>query len=162
MFEIPEYSEGFPFDGDPAAALETAKIALLGAEFEIEAMDASRIVAIAPGMSSTKRHPPLRGATRIEIAVSATSIDIQAAFRGVRSMKSFLYILPLAIVLLNTIAFFSIRLATSHDIVSQQRRADGRQARRGQASRLRRSVLLVGLSVRNRRGVMEDELPAVR
>lgn len=93
MFEAKVHEISVPLGGDPAAALDVARIALLSLGFEILADSEAELCARGPGMQSN-RQPALLGATELSLHVTSSSVDARATLGGVSSMKAFLFLFP--------------------------------------------------------------------
>ena len=107
MFQVEVYETEQPFAGDRAAALNVALTALLGHGFEILSKTSDEIQAVGPRMNSSNQ-PALAGATTITIRVSSSAIQARAELGGVRTLKRFLYLVPLAMGVLLLIVFLPL------------------------------------------------------
>ena len=104
VFDVAEHECELPFSGDPVAALETARTALLGHGFEIVEQARGQLRATGPGMSSTNQ-PPLYGASEITVFASSSTVAARARLGGVRKMKAFVWLFPPGLGLILTCSF---------------------------------------------------------
>jgi hypothetical protein len=93
VFDATDHEYEIPFSGDPAAAFDVARTALLGLGFEIVDQSSRELRATGPGMRSTSQ-PPLCGASEITFLAGTSTIIARARLGGVRNMKMFLWLFP--------------------------------------------------------------------
>jgi hypothetical protein len=65
-----EYEYKIPYAGDPAEALDVAKITLLAQGFEIASLSRGELRAIGPGLNSTNQPALLRASVIMLVADS--------------------------------------------------------------------------------------------
>jgi hypothetical protein len=104
VFDTNDHEYEIPFSGDPAAALEVARTALLGQGFEIVDQSIGELRATGPGMYSTNQ-PPLCGVSEIAFLAGTSAIVARAQLGGVRKMKMFLWLFPPGLGLVLMISF---------------------------------------------------------
>jgi len=88
-----EYEYKIPYAGDPAEALDVAKMTLLAQGFEIASLSRGELRAIGPGLNSTNQ-PALLGASEIMLVADSSTILARAQLGGARRLKLFLYSIP--------------------------------------------------------------------
>ena len=88
-----EYEYKIPYAGDPAEALDVAKLTLLAQGFEIAPQSRGELRAIGPGLNNTNQ-PALLGASEIMLVADSSTILARAQLGGARRMKLFLYVFP--------------------------------------------------------------------
>lgn len=93
MFDPKVHEVSTPLAGDPAAALDVARIALLSLGFEILADSEAELCARGPGMQSN-RQPALLGASELSLRVTSSDVAARATLGGVAAMKAFLFLFP--------------------------------------------------------------------
>ena len=104
MFATNDHEYEVPFSGDPEAALEVGRTALLGHGFEIVDQSPGTLQALGPGMSSTNQ-PALCGVSEIAFAVGGSTIAVTARLGGVKNMKVFLWLFPPGLGLVLMVSF---------------------------------------------------------
>ncbi len=87
------YEYKIPYAGDPAKALDVARLTLLAQGFEIASLSRGELQAIGPGLNSTNQ-PALLGASEIMLVADSSTILARAQLGGARRMKLFLYSIP--------------------------------------------------------------------
>ena len=90
------HEQTIPFSGDPARAIEAARLQLSAQGFRIDLPNPTKLVATGPGMHSNQEDP-IRGMTQAEIWVDEGRIRLAGELGGVARMKRFLYIFPFAL-----------------------------------------------------------------
>jgi len=87
-----------PFRGDPDVALTLAKTALLSQGFEILPGSSAELRAKGPGMRST-RQSALLGVSEFRFQIAASTLTASATLGGVASMKAFVMLFPIGLIL---------------------------------------------------------------
>lgn len=75
------------------SVVEAVRSVLVNNEFRIQELTNHHLVALGPGLNSTKQNP-LLGATLIELDVSDHEVELYAELGGVDRMRSFLMQFP--------------------------------------------------------------------
>jgi hypothetical protein len=88
-----EYKKTTEFNGSGADALDAARSVFINNNFRIQTMDGGGIVAIGPGLNSTRQNP-LLGATVVKITAGTSSLALEASLGGIARMRTFLYAFP--------------------------------------------------------------------
>jgi hypothetical protein len=99
-----DYRTGVEFTGDTGRAFRAATIVLLSNGFQIVEEDGSTVVYQGPGMISSRQNP-LVGASRIEIARQGDRLVLAAELGGIRTMRRFLFALPVGLAALFLVVF---------------------------------------------------------
>jgi hypothetical protein len=94
------YRKSLAFQGDPAAALDAARVVLIGQDFAVSEPRAGQLIALRPWMTGSRRSL-LRGISSLEIEVTRSTMTITAGRRNVVAMILFVLLFPpvLALVL---------------------------------------------------------------
>lgn len=98
MFEPKRYEYSTPFRGDPGAALNLARTTLLAQGFEILPGSSAELRAEGPGMRST-RQSALLGVSEFRFQIAAATLTASATLGGVSSMKAFVMLFPIGLIL---------------------------------------------------------------
>ncbi len=102
-----DYHQTLPFRGDPARAIETARITLATHSFRIESRTDTELSARGPGMYSSRQNP-LVGVSRLAVSVRSGEIHLEAELGGSRFMTRFLYLFPFGIALIISTVFLIV------------------------------------------------------
>ncbi|MBW1844168.1 MAG: hypothetical protein JRJ05_07485 [Deltaproteobacteria bacterium] len=104
MFESKRYEYSTSFRGDPDVALTLAKTALLSQGFEILPGSSAELRAEGPGMRST-RQSALLGVSEFRFQIAASTLTASATLGGVASMKAFVMLFPIGLILSLVVLF---------------------------------------------------------
>jgi hypothetical protein len=85
-----------PLEGDAEAAMELAKIALLGQGFQIQSESSTRILLKGPGMQFTGQ-APLGGVSELQLDIVDCEVKASAILDGARNLKRWAWGLPVFI-----------------------------------------------------------------
>ena len=98
VFEAKVYECCKPFRGDPGAAFSLAKTALLAQGFEILPGSSAELRAVGPGMRRTQQSA-LLGVSDFRFQISASTLTVSSTLGGVATMKAFVSLFPLGLIL---------------------------------------------------------------
>jgi hypothetical protein len=104
VFEAKLYEYSAPFRGDPGAAFTLAKTALLALGFEILPGSSAELRAEGPGMRSTQQSA-LLGVSEFRFQIAASTLTASATLGGVASMRAFVTLFPLGLILSLVVLF---------------------------------------------------------
>ena len=113
VFEPKRYEYSTPFRGDPDVALTLAKTALLSQGFEILPGSSAELRAKGPGMRST-RQSALLGVSEFRFQIAASTLTASATLGGVASMKAFVMLFPIGLILSLVVLLAVIGQGTSY------------------------------------------------
>lgn len=91
-----EYHVAAKLSQPPEKALDLAKQVLAANGFRFETQSEDSLVAIGPGLRSTRQNP-LLGATRIVLKVAQQHLALDADLNGVRTLQGFVRWFPLGL-----------------------------------------------------------------
>lgn len=112
MFGARTHRVSAPLEGDPDAAFDVARTALLALGFEILRESEDALHARGPGKQSNQQ-PPLLGVSEFHAAVGRRAVEVAATLGGVARMKAFVCLFPPGLLALLALTFLAVGMQPS-------------------------------------------------